>query len=81
MTEVAIIEGIRSGMMMSIDSQVKNAPYSAEVITETMQNLADGNQISRNCSATDSRFRTFRQLVVIRINDYRISKNGRGSNR
>ncbi|MGZ3181776.1 MAG: hypothetical protein ACXU8N_04980 [Telluria sp.] len=29
------------------DKPVKNAPYSAEVVSETMQALADGNQISR----------------------------------
>src|SRR5215467_12332737 len=43
---------------------VKNAPYSAEAITETTQTLADGNKISRKSSATlyrDSEGRTRRE--------------------
>ncbi|HWJ94602.1 MAG TPA: hypothetical protein VNT33_07740 [Telluria sp.] len=34
---------------------VKNAPYSAEVVTERVQTLADGNQITRSTSAMSYR--------------------------
>src|ERR1700720_3385898 len=43
---------------------VKNAPYSAEALTETTQTLADGNRISRKTNATlyrDSEGRTRRE--------------------
>jgi hypothetical protein len=43
---------------------VKNAPYSAEAVTETTQPLADGNRISRKTNATlyrDSEGRTRRE--------------------
>ncbi len=41
------------GVMMRTGKPVKNAPYSAEVISETVQTLADGNQISkRNTTLT-----------------------------
>ena len=38
---------------LSFDGNVvKNAPYSAEAVTETTQRLADGNRIARKTSAT-----------------------------
>src|SRR5579864_5420997 len=43
---------------------VKNAPYSAEAVTETTQMLADGNRIARKTNATlyrDSEGRTRRE--------------------
>jgi hypothetical protein len=43
---------------------VKNAPYSAEAVTETTQRLADGNRIARKTNATmyrDSEGRTRRE--------------------
>jgi hypothetical protein len=43
---------------------VKNAPYSADAVTETTQTLADGNKISRKMNATlyrDSEGRTRRE--------------------
>ncbi len=39
------------GIMMRSGKNVKNAPYSAEVISETVQTLADGNQISKKNSS------------------------------
>lgn len=62
-----------------LNKVTKNAPYSAEVISESVQNLADGNQIvkkySRN-SYRDSAGRTRREtnsdkgeLVIISIDD------------
>ncbi len=45
--------------------QVKNAPYSAEVISERVQNLADGNQIVNKTSAMyyrDSAGRTRQEM-------------------
>jgi len=46
---------------------VKNAPYSAEAITETTQRLADGNRISQKSTATmyrDSEGRTRREETL-----------------
>jgi hypothetical protein len=46
---------------------VKNAPYSAEALTETTQTLADGNRISRKTNATlyrDSEGRTRREEAL-----------------
>jgi hypothetical protein len=46
---------------------VKNAPYSAEAVTETTQTLADGNRISRKTNATlyrDSEGRTRREEAL-----------------
>lgn len=34
-------------MMLPFGKVVKNAPYSAEVVSEQLQNLADGNQIAK----------------------------------
>lgn len=45
---------------------VKNAPYSAEVVTERVQNLADGNQIVNKTSAMsyrDSAGRTRQEMM------------------
>jgi hypothetical protein len=46
---------------------VKNAPYSAEAVTETTQRLADGNRIARKTNATmyrDSEGRTRREETL-----------------
>src|SRR5437588_2416286 len=46
---------------------VKNAPYSAEAVTETTQRLADGNRIARKTNATmyrDSEGRTRREEAL-----------------
>jgi hypothetical protein len=46
---------------------VKNAPYSAEAVTETTQKLADGNRIARKTNATlyrDSEGRTRREQTL-----------------
>ncbi len=46
---------------------VKNAPYSAEAVTETTQSLADGNRISRKTKSTlyrDSEGRTRREETL-----------------
>jgi hypothetical protein len=46
---------------------VKNAPYSAEAVTETMQRLADGNRISRKTTSVvyrDSEGRTRREETL-----------------
>src|SRR6266581_3554128 len=52
----------------SFDSAVvKNAPYSAEAVTETTQRLADGNRIARKTNATmyrDSEGRTRREEAL-----------------
>jgi hypothetical protein len=53
---------------MSVDGKVvKNAPYSAEAVTETVQTLGDGNRIVRKNSATvyrDSEGRTRREETL-----------------
>src|SRR5690349_4301808 len=46
---------------------VKNAPYSAEAVTETTQTLADGNRIAHKTTATtyrDSEGRTRRDMTL-----------------
>src|SRR3984893_3715791 len=46
---------------------VKNAPYSAEAVTETTQRLADGNRIARKTNSTlyrDSEGRTRREEAL-----------------
>lgn len=40
---------------MGSSAVVKNSPYSAEAVTETVQTLADGNRISRKNSVTQYR--------------------------
>jgi hypothetical protein len=66
-----IIEPIRSRVL-------KNAPYSAEVVTERLQNLADGNQIAQrttNMRYRDSAGRTREETrggdgeTIVTIND------------
>ena len=42
-------------MEMGSSSVVKNAPYSAEAVTETVQTLADGNRIVRKNSVAQYR--------------------------
>ena len=46
----AVSEAFAGGMTMQTAKSVKNAPYSAEVISEKIQTLPDGNQISRKTS-------------------------------
>jgi hypothetical protein len=51
-------------------SVVKNAPYSAQAVTETTQRLADGNRISHKTTATlyrDSEGRTRREETISAI--------------
>ncbi len=48
-------------------SPVKNAPYSAQAVTQTTQTLVDGNRIARNSSSTiyrDSEGRERRELSL-----------------
>jgi hypothetical protein len=52
-----------SGEMAAGDQAVKNAPYTGEAVTETVQTLIDGNRIQRKHSASlarDSEGRTRR---------------------
>jgi hypothetical protein len=59
---------------------VKNAPYSAEAVTETTQRLADGNRISRKTNATlyrDSEGRTRREEALGAIGPW--APNGEAS--
>ena len=54
-----------SGLASFSRAPVKNAPYSAEVISEKIQNLPDGNQISRRTSTfayRDSAGRTRQEM-------------------
>ena len=59
---------------MSFDRKlVKGAPYSAVVVTETIQALADGNRIVHKSSASvyrDSEGRTRREQVLAKIGPY-----------
>ena len=53
-------------------SPVKNAPYSAQTITQTTQTLADGNHISRTSSSTiyrDSEGRERRELSLSNLDN------------
>ena len=47
----AMSEAFAGAGAMPMARNVKNAPYSAEVIAEKVQTLADGNQISRKTSS------------------------------
>ena len=62
---------------MSIDGKVvKGAPYSAEAVTETVQNLAGGNRIVRRNAASvyrDSEGRTRREQTINHIGAYAAS--------
>src|SRR5438034_656955 len=62
---------------MSIDGKVvKGAPYSAEAVTETVQNLAGGNRIVRRSAASvyrDSEGRTRREQSINHIGAYAAS--------
>jgi hypothetical protein len=49
----AISEAFSSNTTRSLAKPIKNAPYSAEVISEKTQSLADGNQITKR-SATQT---------------------------
>jgi hypothetical protein len=69
----------RSGVAVLRSNTVKNAPYSAQMVTERMQTLADGNQIAtRRTTMTyrDSAGRTRQEMrddkgdvVTVTIND------------
>jgi hypothetical protein len=62
---------------MSIDGKVvKGAPFSAEAVTETVQNLAGGNRIVRRNAASmyrDSEGRTRREQTINHIGAYAAS--------
>jgi hypothetical protein len=61
----AIADAMPPGLMMHAGKSVKNAPYSAEVITEKLQALPDGNQISKKTSTStyrDSAGRTRQEI-------------------
>ncbi|MFL6214195.1 MAG: hypothetical protein ACJ74J_09930 [Blastocatellia bacterium] len=67
-----------SSEMMSRDSAVKGAPYSAQAITETIQTLADGNRIVRRTSASvyrDSEGRTRRDQTIGDVAPYATAMN------
>ncbi len=58
---------------------VKNAPYSAEAVTETTQTLADGNQIYREMTAVlyrDSEGRTRREQTLTGYIPWALSPQG-----
>lgn len=75
----ALNHDARSGVTVMRSNTVKNAPYSAQMVTERAQTLADGNQIaSRRTTMTyrDSAGRTRQEVrddkgdvVVVTIND------------
>ena len=51
----AVAEAFSGGSTMHMAKNVKNAPYSAEVISENVQTLPDGNQITRKSSTMSFR--------------------------
>lgn len=54
--EAAALDGLRlAGPLMRHGKLVKNAPFSAEAISERLQNLTDGNQISQRSSTMSYR--------------------------
>ncbi len=55
MDEMRQIELMQPMMPRMAGKSIKNAPYSAEMVTEQVQNLADGNQITRRSSAMNYR--------------------------
>ncbi|MBO0862880.1 MAG: hypothetical protein J2P21_31160 [Chloracidobacterium sp.] len=63
--------------VFNFDGQVvKNAPYSAEAVTETIQTLADGNRIVQNFSSKiyrDSSGRTRREQALKEIGPWAVS--------
>lgn len=60
-----------TGAMVRISSQgvVKNAPYSAEAVTERLQQLSDGNQIVNKSSALQYRDSAGRTRTEVRGDD------------
>src|SRR5579863_9613094 len=59
-------EYVTSGMRIE-GGLVKNAPYSAQAVTETTQTLSDGNRIARKTTASlyrDSEGRTRREETM-----------------
>ncbi len=75
----AVSEAFSGALSMPMAKSIKNAPYSAEVISEKIQTLPDGNQISRKTSTMsyrDSAGRTRQEtrdnngeVKVVHIND------------
>ncbi len=75
----AVSEAFSGGLHMPVTKSIKNAPYSAEVISEKIQTLPDGNQISRKTSTMayrDAAGRTRQEtrdangeVKVVHIND------------
>jgi hypothetical protein len=64
--QAPVIEFIASEFSWD-DKPVKNAPYSAEAVTETTQTLADGNRIARKSTAQvyrDGEGRTRREMTL-----------------
>lgn len=65
---------------MSFDSRVvKNAPYSAEAVTEVIQTLSDGNRIVRRSTTQiyrDSEGRTRREQAVTAIGPWATANQG-----
>src|SRR5215471_1288118 len=63
--------------VFDFDGQVvKNAPYSAEAVTETIQTLADGNRIVQNFTSKiyrDSSGRTRREQALKAIGPWAVS--------
>ncbi|MEO8386533.1 MAG: hypothetical protein ABI583_14885, partial [Betaproteobacteria bacterium] len=51
----AVAEAFSGGSVISAAKNIKNAPYSAEVISEKIQTLPDGNQITRKTTTMSFR--------------------------
>jgi hypothetical protein len=68
LTELRALEGMRfTGPLMRMHGKaVKDAPYSAEVISERQQNLADGNQIVNKTTSMSYRDRAGRTRQEVR---------------
>lgn len=65
-----------STMMHFENKVVKNAPYSADAVTETIQTLPDGNRITRKNTSTvyrDSQGRTRRETTIEAIGPFAAS--------
>eukprot|EP01114_Cavostelium_apophysatum_P010744 TRINITY_DN24853_c0_g1_i1.p2 TRINITY_DN24853_c0_g1~~TRINITY_DN24853_c0_g1_i1.p2 ORF type:complete len:374 (+),score=105.29 TRINITY_DN24853_c0_g1_i1:658-1779(+) len=77
---LAVLDGIDShALLVHHAKMVKNAPYSAEMVSEKVQTLSDGNQIVRKSSSKSYRDSAGRsrtemrsdegELVAVTIND------------
>src|SRR5579871_3433852 len=65
--QLTVAAGGGPGIVMSSGAVVKNAPYSATVVNESIQTLADGNRIVQNTSgvmARDSQGRTRQSMPL-----------------